>query len=817
MIRRMAISQIVLALAAGILSVAAPCFAEDVPVITSHSQTEFAIYKGDQLTLEVKAKGEGLESKWGMAHNIFCRALSCDIDTGDWGLGVHKVVFVVFNKKGSLFLKYSVRILAAPAGYKPGKVHPPLVEDDKGIESVGSDDLTVSTVNGRGYSYDKKKLQVVGPVPRVVEWNEKLKTQANSQMRISRDGHEYHVLASGTAVYLSKAESGRRALILKRGTLRSRNLKAKDPRWSVVVGDWLQVDTDALGDVLVTRVAIKGEDDEDDEPESKLAPEKVRVVVLRGNARVYQGKSAHEGKGFVVGQGLEVVMIKGDDSPPVLVQPDPKRMAKLIGETTPLYLLGQRPLEEGRSLTLLQDQKMKSLENGIEVARTANGQRDFFVTIEALAPFAAEIRNSYEAQLLLGEAYRGIYLYEPALKSLNVAAAVNPDAPEPRFAMGLIELHGKNWQKAVEHFEAADSLGYPDSQQLNYYLGVTHFNAKDPVAAKSSFTYSLWDPEQPDVAASAQKFYDRLDDDGWLDVNFDAGVGYDSNVLRASDKVDLATLAEGAITKKKSLTYEAGAGFSLWPARGESVKLQVSFDAKKNGYQEKALARLALFQETLGLGLRLGFGGEPHQPRWFMVETKGFARMIFLGDQRAMDEVGGSVGIGSPALIGLMLRAESLLAQDPLPVRDDLLDPIRWELVAAGDRSAHVHYLGLSLIPLDGPTFHLGLDLKSGGAIYSNALHVDENFKDVALRLDLGLATSLRNSFGLDLGQTKRTFTAWDGGRKDTNTAISLGWKYFYTTSLYHRVGLTSESQTSTSELNGYKRQTFGYQLNLDF
>ena len=120
-------------------------------------------------------------------------------------------------------------------------------------------------------------------------------------------------------------------------------------------------------------------------------------------------------------------------------------------------------------------------------------------------------------------------------------------------------------------------------------------------------------------------------------------------------------------------------------------------------------------------------------------------------------------------------------------------------------------------MPLDGPTWHLGLDLKSGAAIYANALHVDENFKEVDLKVDVGLATSLRNSFNLGVGQTKRTFADLAGGRKDTNTALSLGWKYFYTTSLYHRIGTLTESQASTSDLNTYKRQIFGYELNLDF
>jgi hypothetical protein len=111
-----------------------------LPEIAAHSKLAVAVYKGDRLALEVQAKGDGLEPRWFTQQATLCRALACEIDTHDWDLGTQVLTFVVFNGRGSLFLRFSVRVLAPPAGYKPRTVRPELVEANDAPETPGVED-----------------------------------------------------------------------------------------------------------------------------------------------------------------------------------------------------------------------------------------------------------------------------------------------------------------------------------------------------------------------------------------------------------------------------------------------------------------------------------------------------------------------------------------------------------------------------------------------------------------------------------------------------------------------------------------------------
>ena len=96
----------------------------EAPRIVAHSKLDFGAYKGDTVAVDVKTAGEKLEAKWIHEKETVCRARRCELDTSAWSLGTHKLVFVTFNEKGSLYLRYRVRIVAAPAGRKPTRVEP---------------------------------------------------------------------------------------------------------------------------------------------------------------------------------------------------------------------------------------------------------------------------------------------------------------------------------------------------------------------------------------------------------------------------------------------------------------------------------------------------------------------------------------------------------------------------------------------------------------------------------------------------------------------------------------------------------------------
>lgn len=276
-------------------SVASLCADSELPAISGHSKLNFAVHRGDSIKLQVDAVGEGLDIKWIRSGEIFCRSLLCELDTSTWGLGTHNLVVVVFNDRGSLFLKYKIKILTVPPGYKQGLVTPEMITEMESIETVANGDFAIVTTAGRGFSSHNKKVQVIGPIARAMDWTEKLKTQSGSHMEFFAKNQEDHHLFSNSAVSLVRSDTGRRAIILRKGILRSRQLAAEKPVWMIMAGSWMQVDGDERADLFVRRVDEK-KDDYD-------------VGVYRGQARVTVKYTGSQEKGQVK---YEVNLVAGE-------------------------------------------------------------------------------------------------------------------------------------------------------------------------------------------------------------------------------------------------------------------------------------------------------------------------------------------------------------------------------------------------------------------------------------------------------------------------------------------------------------------------
>ncbi len=778
-----------------------------LPIIKAHSQLEFAVYKGDALTVEVQAEGEGIEAKWVRTRDTFCRALICEIDTSDWSLGTHKVVFVVFNGKGSLFLRYKVRVLASPAGRKPGRVKPELVTTagSTSIETVADSDMVVRTMTGRGYSYHRRKVQVVGPTPRNLEWAEKLRTQEGSALQFGRNGSDWHAIGPKSAVYLLATEGGRRAIVLKSGSVRSRQVQAAAPRWSIVVEDGgLQVDTDEYGDVLVTR----------------NKDQSATVTVLRGHARVVmRGKDEKSvGSGattMTLPHGSEATFKAGENFAPPVLLPRAKRVGKLVGQTSPEYAPGRKIAAEHPGASLLGGKLPKKLSDAVSLANDAIARDDFFVAIEALQLFEADVLKDADASLAYGTALRGVFLYDAAAKYLEEAAKLAEADPRAPFQLGLMYLAAGEFDRAIEQFGVAEDRDYPGTQELDYYLGVAEYRKASPIAAKSHFTYALWHPDDEQRTESARDFYQRLHQDGWLDLRFGLKLLYDTNVLRGSD----TAIKAAGIDKNKSPGYRGGAGFTVFPYRGDFGYFALGFDGAMSGWTEAALKDLGTTEQVLTLGFGLKFGGEPGAPALVAIDAIGIAGTIAVGKERSNDQIGSIVSLGSPALWGLKLSSDSRLNSDPLPARADVYDPIMEEMVGATDRSnrRRAYILGLTpLAPAPG-AFDLGLAVASAKVTFSGALREEEHYDELDVDVGTGYAPSLRSRYGLKLSQMTRSFKDSADGRKDSRLSVGLDWKYFYTTSLSHLIELTVDQHKSTRDENSYGRQMFAYGLNLVF
>lgn len=802
--------QLLVRLVAAVLALWAWCgggaraFAGELPEIKMHPQLEFAVHKGDRIRMEVEAEGDGIQEKWVKGKETICRKLACELETDKWSLGSHQVVFVVLNPKGSLFLKFRIKILATPAGYKPGRVTPPLVVAGRNIEKVTDDDLTVHTVTGRGYSYHKGKVVVVGPVPRALDWGEKLRTQPDSTMQAGKDGSEMHVLAGETSVVLGAAGSGRRAIVLQKGVLRSRVLDGKDPHWSILVGSWMQIDTDAKGDVLVE--VLPGGD-------------AATLTVLRGNARVFEkrtgspaavpgaekDKTSVSGRAIAVPAGTSVTIKRDAEEAPALAIPVAKKVGEQVQETTPLYMPGLAIRDQGKGTTLLGADVPKSFAEAKDVVNAASTDSDHMKVIEALQPFLEDTRKNYPMALALGEAYLGIFQEDVGRQFLQQALKLRPKQAKPHFLLGMVELTNRRWKKAAQHFEDADRLAYDDRATLFYYLGVARFFSKETVSAKAELTYSLWEKADGPVADAAGALRHRLKTDGWLDLRLGAGLAYDTNVPRLPAGEEFLPLG---IEKRKSAGYFGKAGFSLWPYRGDGGGIALNYDARSDGWLEKSLIKLSTVQQDLSLDVMLAVDATATTPATFTIGIGGLVGVVAVAKQRTHDTVGAHGWVGSPAFFNLKAAMLSRLNLDPLPNRDDIWDARLEEAVPVSERSSREIYYDFGIDPVATEMFTLALMARSGSVSYRSEMRTSENYNEFSGGLLATVHPIMRTDVTIGAGYRGRTFSLSEDKRKDARLKFGAGFRWRYTTALSQVVDIVAESQKSNRPNAAYTRRS---------
>jgi tetratricopeptide (TPR) repeat protein len=787
------------------------------PQIVDHSQTSFAVYRGDNFTVEVKVLGEDLQMKWIYAKEVICRTVTCSIDTASWDLGTGYLSFVTYNKKGSKFLRFRVRVLAPPEGYAPNRVQPDTVNEEVSEDQVTDGDLQVYTMKGRGFSYHRKKLQVVGPLPRSLEWKESLKTQKKTFMRFGRRGSEMHILGPQSQVRLKGTLAGRRALDLEKGSIRSRNLGNSQPRWSILVGDKWQIDPDVLGDVLVARGT--GENP------------KVTLTVLRGQARVFvreegaAGNGAKNdmvlpGKAFAVPQGVSVILPNASESHLVKFElPRAKSTGGFIINSTPEYVSSTGDFQSGKADGVLTNKTSIEYLESLTLAKQANAAGDHFVAIELLLPYLERVNKSYEASLAMGEAYKGIFVNSAALKFFKQAQAVDEREPAPLFFQGELAMTEFKWQEAIDFLKKAEDLDYPDEQTLNYYLGVAHFHLGERVAAKSAMSYSLWnqnDPtSNPSTTSSAKKFYNELNRFGWFDVRFAAGILTDNNILRMASANE-NSLPEGVVANSGT-GYIGHAGFSVYPWRGDRGSFGLFFDIEKNGWLNASLKTLETIHQDLGLQLSLHFGQDNRRRPWFELNAVSKVAMIFVGEERAADQLVSHFSLGSPAFFDASIFARTVNLVDPLPGRDDVLDPTLWEVVEVSDRSNSQVSQGVGISPIDGENFSLRLSYEAGVVQFKDDFSKLDSYDSKLMGVLLTYHPGIRGDLGLGVDSLNRDFTESLDQRKDTRLSYSLGWKWHFTPSLSQLISGTVDKHKSSRDDMDYVKRVIGYRINLDF
>jgi len=776
-------------------------FAEEaLPEIEAYSQLNFAVHRGDVVKLQVEATGENLDVKWIKSGEILCRELNCEFDTKGWGLGSHNIAFVVFNGKGSLFLKYKVKILTVPPGYQIGPVTPELVREKERIEVVENDAFAVLTTLGRGFSSHNRKVQVVGPLARAMEWTEKLRTQPGSRMELFSKGKEVHHILPGSNVALAKAESGRRAIVVRKGTIRSRQLEAKTPEWSVVGGNWLQVDGDEKADLFVKLV-----DDNTDE---------FIVGVYRGNAKVTVKNVKKREKGTV---RYEVLLAAGEminvrrtgKIAPVKELGLPALFGEVFRESTPDYLFSSILKSKSFAGHTVLAEKINSAEkNSTSVGQESLSNLDFIVAIEAVNK-EVRSRKDIKGLVIAAEAYLGLLQLVDTKLVLETLKEIDDQNPNGFFLEAVVHILEQKWDDCLKALNDAEDRNFPNTQLLEFYRGRCSIGANNQVAARNSLTYATWDDQNSALTAMAEDMLLSVNSDRWLQIEGKIGAGFDNNVFRLAPDSDLMS----EIAARESWFVTTLGGARIWPFKVEEGHFEVGLTFQRKDFTNKALKDFAQLRQKLDFGLQLNIGAD-NSP-WVVFNIAAWGQLESVGAKRTLDTLGNNFSVSIPSWLGLKFYHRNMVNSDPFPLWDDRVDLKREEIVAATDRSSKDKAFGIGIVPIES-AYRLGLDIEDFTSTYKSSETAIENYKDLQIRVENSYWLTRRNQLQLDLTNLSRVFRDESFNRKDSANEIDLAWLLLWTTSVKHQIEIKHQQVKSSDSNYTFSRQVYSFDLIID-
>lgn len=787
------------------LSGSTSLFAEEtLPVITSHSKLNFAVYRGDRISLQVTAEGQNAEAKWIRTGETICRELTCEVDTSQWGLGTHKISFVIFNGKGSLFLRYKVRILTVPPGYKPGIVTPPVVESGQRIEALAADDFAVVTAVGRGFSSHNKKVQVVGPIPRRIDWTEKLKTQPGSRLEFYAKGQEMHQLLSASNIALAKSSDDRRAISLRKGTLRSRQLASEEPRWSVISGNWLQVDGDSKADFFVRR--LEGGKDE------------FRVGVFRGTVKVTLKKHGKQETGSVRHEllllpGEAVTVGKKSKAAPQKGLGDPKEFTQIFRDSTDHYVSPVYNSERFAARDLVLGAKFEEAQkSGLSIARDALLNLDFIVALESLQSRLAKSDKEEEASLLAAEAYIGLLQLQDARSMLSNAKRFAEDQPEAWFLEAVVNMIERKWEDCLSALDEASERKFTNETLLDFYRGRCELGLGNVVAARNAFSYATWGESDPAILKASREIISTLEEQRWVRVTGMAGIGFDNNVFRLGDE---STLMDDVGARESWFSSVYGA-VEFWPFRARGGHAAFAVSGGLLTYTNKALKDFTLIEQKVSTELQLNAGDSP---QYFYFNAAGWIRTLGVGEKRNLDTLANVLKIGAPVLWNLTLYNRNMVNSDPFPFWDDRIDAKRREVVGPTDRSSKDKAYGLTLAPLspDKDGYGVAVEVEQLESLYRSETTRLENYTETTLALKNDYRPGPRNALRLNLANMTRKFSQALVPRKDSVLGIDAGWEFLWSTSFRQDFSVQYESGKSTLEDYSFSRQVARLDFTLSF
>ena len=769
-------------------------FAQSGHRVRAYSVTEFAVHYGDRLRLEIQVAGAPPVVAWTRSAARFCEALTCEIDTAAWALGTQLVTATLTYPEVIYRIRYRIRLEPAPKAAAPGLVSPPLVPAGRALEAVPRSEWTVLARGGHGVATVAGTAQVIDGVVHALGWEEALRTFPSAVLALSRSGRELDLVGPDTEVQLARTPKGGHLISMERGAVRVRR-GDQAAEATAVAAHGVGVEVGPRGDALVLR-PLAGP---------------ILVVCLRGSLRVHLdpqafplGRAAREAISLTQGQSLQLT--------PGLAAPAPgpaaaRQVESMIAWTSPELLPASLPGEDLADIARLVGGAEQSFAVALPRAQAAMVAHDPIAALVLLAPFGTQVDRSAPALLLRGRALVAVYLHDAGEASLRQAAKLPASAAAALLELGRLAMARQKWERAARLLALAADRGGPEEAEADHLRGSALEELGEERAARAAQTWSLWNGG----GKSAEQALTRLRSNQSLTASARLSAFFDTNTVR-SDQLDLATVGDGQLARvAHGLEAWATASYAVDQSAQFNVTSHVAAGARR--YLEAGLSALATANVEGGLTGTLTPWGAGATEANLTLSLGGAVQTQAAGGQRLVDGFTIDFQAASPRLYGLFLKITPQQELDPKPDQLSLLDPVTGEVGPVMARSAKILAATLGAVPLHRGAWHLGVELGTVEARHRAERRKVDDFRDLTPALSGRWAPSRRDEVSGNLALRRRDFPAATDGRKDQTLLLELVYDRRLTPTVTIAASFAHEGQSSSRELNSYRREILTLRL----
>lgn len=722
------------------------------PIVTLDSLSEkfVEVDAGNRVVLEAKPTIPTDRLRWFKDQEPLCEGSRCEFSTKDWGVGRHRITLLASNPNSSIQIFYDIKVAMLRLESDEKTITPLQIPYDKADLTLMASDGYVQAMEEGVFLHEETTSQAIGFLPQAQTWRGNLRTNSDGIATFGLPNREQHFVLPESSVQLV-SEGKKHLLKLKKGRLRSRNFTGGIPRWTILAENWVQIDTDANGDVVVEYGRQSDGNDT------------VRISSLRGYTRVLYRhepvpqrspgepppleeqrmrerrlvRSLDRGTLITMLPGTSLTLTKRTWTPPVLRTLAGNAMRDVLESTSPEYLdpdewikrnnrlaAGELDPSEDKLTTVIVMPKPKpDSEIVIPHAIKAVERHDPILALELLLPYAEEARRSFNLALLTGMAYRQLGQYEMAREYLLIASKEKPDASEPLFQRALVSMETGDWELAMALLWSIRKTDVRE-QEREYYLGVARFQVDKKMVADRNFTYSLWAEANPVLGRSARDFRILRDEEEYFILTYRGESYWTSNVFRQNPN---ATLPVG-IPHRSSIGSTTMMEIKAKVVQDPAASLNLVYRFESRGWLYQELENLIWGRQTLAMELD-GIMAQEGQYRTHSLHLEPFLQVNNLGPARIADGFG-LITRWQNQLLSYepLVQLETSQFFDPDPDRDDILDPFTAEIVAPSNRSAR----------------RLSLRLEGTGQRFS---HQDWGWGFVVGRTRYGSSTASGDSF----------------------------------------------------------------------